>query len=187
MRKNIGLFFKSNSITYIAILFLMIFSGICIRILYIDRPVFHDESKTFYSFISSSWLDTISNYYVPNNHIFHSICSRIFILVLGNEEWVFRIPVFISGVFCLLLIFIFAVKFYNKQIALILLALTVNATPLVFYSVNARGYIMVTLFFLSLLVLIKLLRKKESIVLWILFIILATIGICSNSSCILVF
>ena len=145
--------------------------------MYIDRPVFHDESKTFYSFISSSWLDAISNYYVPNNHIFHSICARIFILVLGNEEWVFRIPVFISGVFCLLLIFIFAVKFYNKQIALILLALTVNATPLVFYSVNARGYIMVTLFFLSLLVLIKLLRKKESIVLWILFIILATIGI----------
>ena len=177
LRKNIGLFFKSNSITYISILFLMIFSGICIRILYIDRPVFHDEAKTFYAFISKSWLDTVSNYYVPNNHIFHSICARIFFVVFGNEEWVFRIPVFISGVFCSIIIYIYSYKFFNKQIALILLALTVNATPLVFYSVNARGYILVTMFFLCLLVLVKLLREKESIILWILFIILATIGI----------
>ena len=75
--RELDLFFTTENKNYLAFLFLMIISGIIFRLMYIDRPVFHDESKTFYSFISSSWLDAISNYYVPNNHIFHSICSRI--------------------------------------------------------------------------------------------------------------
>ena len=52
---------------------------------------------------------------MPNNHVFHSICARFFYVLLGNEEWVFRIPVFISGVLCSLLIYIFALYYYNKE------------------------------------------------------------------------
>ena len=52
-----------------------------------------------------------THYYNLNEitDVFHSICARLFYVLIGNEEWVFRIPVFISGVLCSLLIHIFAV------------------------------------------------------------------------------
>jgi len=175
--QSINNFFKTENTFHIILLLIMFIVGFLIRVFYINRPVFHDEAKTFYSFISSSWLDAISNYYVPNNHVFHSICARFFYVLLGNEEWVFRIPVFISGVLCSLLIYIFALYYYNKHIALLLTAMNINALPLVFYSVNARGYIIITLCFLCLLVLIKMIRNKESVILWFLFVLIATVGV----------
>ena len=177
LKEKTSLFFKTNSNLYIGSLFVFILLGICLRIFYIDRPVFHDEAKTFYSFISSSWMDAISNYYIPNNHVFHSICARIFYLLFGNEEWVFRIPVLLSGIFTVAFIYFYARQYYNKHISLILSAVITNSIPLVFYSVNARGYIMGTLFFLCLSILIKSIRDKESIILWFLFILITTLSV----------
>jgi len=175
--QSIRNFIKTEDTFHIILLAIMLSIGLLIRVFYINRPVFHDEAKTFYSFISSSWIDAISNYYVPNNHVFHSICARIFYLLFGNEEWVFRMPVFLSGIFTSAFIYIFARIYYNKHIALILSAVNTNAIPLVSYSVNARGYMMGTLFFLFLLILIKLLREKESVILWFLFIMIATLSV----------
>ena len=175
--RNTRSFFQSENKLHVVILLFMVFTGILIRLMYINRPVFHDEAKTFYSFISKSWVDAISNYYVPNNHVLHSILSRVFYVLLGNEEWVFRIPVFIFGILTILFIYIFSRRIYNKHIALILCALTINAIPLVSYSVNARGYIIVTLYFLILLCIVKTLREKGSILLWMLFVIIASLGV----------
>jgi len=170
-------YFHTENKIHILIFLFMLFSCMVIRFIYVDRPVLHDEAKTFYSFISKSWLDVLSNYYIPNNHIFHSICARFFYVILGNEEWVLRIPVIISGILTSLFIYIFAEYYYNKYIALILSAISFNAIPLVSYSVDARGHIMVTLFFLVLLCIIKSINHKESITLWILFIVISTLGI----------
>tara|TARA_Y100000590_G_scaffold468898_1_gene653731 strand:+ start:753 stop:2546 length:1794 start_codon:yes stop_codon:yes gene_type:complete len=173
---NTRSFFQSENKIHITILFSILLTGTITRLMYINRSVFHDEAKTFYSFISKSWVDTISNYYTPNNHVLHSILSRVFYVLLGNEEWVFRLPVFIFGIFTIIFIYIFSRRFYNRHVALIVSAISTNAISLVFYSVNARGYIIITFFFLILLCIIKSNKEKDSALLWIIFIIISSLG-----------
>ena len=175
--ENTRSFFQAENKVHITILFSMLLSGVFIRLMYINRSVFHDEAKTFYNFISQSWINTITNYFNPNNHVFHSILSRVFYVLLGNEEWVFRIPVFIFGILTILFIYIFSRKVYNKHIAILLCAISINAIPLVSYSVNARGYSIVTFFSLVLFCIINSLNKKNSLLMWILFVIIASLGI----------
>ena len=95
--------------------------------------MFHDESKTFYSFISRGWIETITNYYVPNNHVFHSVLSRFSFLIFGNEEWAIRLPVFFVGCITILFCYFSTRSIFNKNIAIILTAITTNAIPLVNY------------------------------------------------------
>ena len=172
------LFFQNENKPYLYIIFFVFLGGIIFRLIYLDRPVFHDEAKTFYAFVSKSWVDTVSNYYVPNNHVFHSILSRICFLLFGPGEWVFRLPVFISGCLALILCYLYARSFFNKNVAIILLALITNGIPLVSYSVNARGYILITCCFLSLLLIVKELNKNSNnIVLCFSFIIVSSVGL----------
>ena len=167
-------FVRTEDRPYLYLLFFVFSIGIITRLFYLDRPVFHDEAKTIYSFVSKSWVDTISNYYVPNNHVFHSVLSRICYLVVGNEEWVFRLPVFFSGCFTLALCYMYARSFLNKHVAIILIALITNGIPLVSYSVNARGYILITSCFLLLLLIIKELSKdKDNLVLSLFFVLVS--------------
>ena len=172
------LFLQSENKSYLYIIIFVFLGGIIFRLIYLDRPVFHDEAKTFYAFVSKSWVDTVSNYYVPNNHVFHSILSRICFLLLGTGEWVFRLPVFISGCLALILCYLYARSFFNKNVAIILLALITNGIPLVSYSVNARGYMLITCCFLSLLLIVKELNKNSTnIVLCVAFIVVSSVGL----------
>ena len=171
-------FLRTEDRPYLYLLFFVFSIGIITRLFYLDRPIFHDEAKTIYSFVSKSWVDTISNYYVPNNHVFHSVLSRICYLIVGNEEWVFRLPVFFSGCCTLVLCYLYARSFFNKHVAIILLALITNGIPLVSYSVNARGYILITGCFLLLLLMIKELSKNRgNIILYFLFVFISSIGL----------
>jgi len=177
IRKEIRLFFTARRLTHNSIVLGVLFIGILIRLMYINRPIFHDEAKTFYHFVSISWVNTISNYFNTNNHVFHSILSRFCYVLFGNEEWVFRIPSLLFGILTIVFIYIFSRKIFDKHIAILLFAFSANAIPLVSYSVNARGYTMITFFTLLLLCIIDSLNKKYSLLLWILFVIISSLGL----------
>ena len=177
IRKEIRLFFAARRLTHNSIVLGVLFIGIIIRLMYINRPIFHDEAKTFYHFVSISWVNTISNYFNTNNHVFHSILSRLCYVLFGNEEWVFRIPSLLFGILTIVFIYIFSRKIFDKHIAILLFAFSANAIPLVSYSVNARGYTMITFFTLLLLCIIDSLNKKNSLLLWILFVIISSLGL----------
>ena len=162
---------------HILILLSFILISIGVRLFFLDRPIFHDEAKTFYAFISKSWIETITNYYVPNNHVFHSILSRFSFLTFGNNEWAIRLPVFFTGCFTVIFCYLSTRSLFNKNIALILTAFTANGIPLVNYSVNARGFILNTLFFLLLLLITKELNKRYNVILYFFSIIIASIGL----------
>ena len=171
-------FFRTEDRIYLYILSFVFLGGIIIRTVYLNRPVFHDEAKTFYAFVSKSWIDTITNYYVPNNHVFHSILSRICYLLFGNDEWVFRLPVFFTGCSTMILCYFYARSYYNRHIALILTTLITNGLPLVSYSINARGYILITCFFLLLMLIVKELNKgSNNVILYFLLILFSSLGL----------
>ena len=175
-RTKINIFFTSEKKPHLYVLFSIFFIGIGIRLFYLNRPMFHDESKTFYSFISRGWIETITNYYVPNNHVFHSVLSRFSFLIFGNEEWAIRLPVFFVGCITIIFCYFSTRSIFNKNIAIILTALTTNAIPLVNYSVNARGFIIITFFFLLLLLITKELNKKHNVILFSLTIVISALG-----------
>ena len=50
--ENTRSFFQAENKVHITIFFSMLLSGVFIRLMYINRSVFHDEAKTFYNFIS---------------------------------------------------------------------------------------------------------------------------------------
>mgnify|MGYP006137168269 FL=1 len=176
-RTKINIFFTSEKKTHLYVIFSIFFIGIGVRLFYLNRPMFHDESKTFYSFISRGWIETITNYYVPNNHVFHSVLSRFSFLIFGNEEWAIRLPVFFVGCITILFCYFSTRSIFNKNIAIILTAITTNAIPLVNYSVNARGFIINTFFFLLLLLITKELNKTHNVILFSLSIIISALGL----------
>jgi hypothetical protein len=176
-RTKINIFFTSERKSHLYIIFSIFFIGIGVRLFYLNRPMFHDESKTFYSFISRSWIETITNYYVPNNHVFHSVLSRFSFLIFGNEEWAIRLPVFFIGCITILFCYLSTRSLFNKNIAILLTAITTNAIPLVNYSVNARGFIINTFFFLLLLLITKELNKTHNLILFFLSIIISALGL----------
>ena len=175
--EKITIFLKSENRAHLYILIFIFFIGIGIRLFYLNRPMFHDEAKTFYSFISKSWIETITNYAVPNNHVFHSILSRFSFLIFGYEQWAIRLPVFIIGCATILFCYLSTRSLFNKHIAIILTAITTNAIPLVNYSVNARGFIINTFLFLLLILLTKELNKRHNVILFSLSIIFSALGL----------
>ncbi len=185
IKRKIVYFKKTESNSYIILLTLILFGGVFLRVFYINQPIFHDEAKSFYSFISPSWIDAISNYYIPNNHIFLSICSRFFYLLLGNEEWIIRIPIFISGILVMIFGFIFSRYFFGRNIALIFTALISSSIPLISYSTNARGYMIIVLSVLILFCLLKFIDYKLTLFSGGIVVLISSLGIWTVPSMIL--
>jgi len=81
---------------------LIIFSLIVIlaaflRLVLITRGMEYDESYTFSEFARHSFRQVVTDYHVPNNHIFHTILVRFSYLVFGNHPWALRVPAFLAG------------------------------------------------------------------------------------------
>jgi len=75
-------------------------------------PLSYDESFTFNEFTSKDILTSISNYPVPNNHVFHSILTNITwaIFSFTRSEMAVRLPALLFT--ALSLYFIYTRFFY---------------------------------------------------------------------------
>ncbi|MDP7634704.1 MAG: hypothetical protein QF402_17330, partial [Candidatus Latescibacteria bacterium] len=76
---------------------LFVVLGVTLRLPGIGRSLGHDELYTIVIFASRSWLDILSGYDLPNNHIFHTLCLRGVQLLLGDAEWSQRLPALLAG------------------------------------------------------------------------------------------
>ncbi|MFT5368845.1 MAG: 4-amino-4-deoxy-L-arabinose transferase-like glycosyltransferase [Candidatus Latescibacterota bacterium] len=160
------------------ILILVLFTiGIVIRLSFIFQPMRHDEAFTFTNYASKPLLVALSNYSFPNNHLFHTFLVHISYLCFGNQEWAIRLPAFCAGILFLPVIYLTIRQFYNDQVALITLALVVTASPLVEYSTNARGYMLICLFFFILLSMANYLINQPNKTIWICFSVLGALGL----------
>ena len=141
---------------------------------FIQRTFQYDEAFTFYSYVQTNPLLTIANYSYPNNHIFHSLLVQISTFLFGDNLIAIRLPAFIVGVLLLPLGYIFFKRVLNRNIALLGLAIISVAPPLVEYSVNARGYTLISCCFLLLLLFSLKKQSNRFDLLWMM--IIAVIG-----------
>ncbi|MBT3606346.1 MAG: hypothetical protein HOE48_01990 [Candidatus Latescibacteria bacterium] len=159
-------------------LFLIIFFiGVIIRICFLFQPMRHDEAFTFTNYASKPLFVALSNYSFPNNHLFHTFLVHIFYLCFGNHEWIIRLPALFTGILLLPVAYLTIRQFYTYQVALISLALIATASPLVEYSINARGYMLICLFFLLLLILAQNLLIQSDKARWITFSLVGALGL----------
>lgn len=144
-----------------SLLLVVMLFGVGVRLIYLERPVMLDEANTLYSYVRQpTWYDVISNYREPNNHILHSILVRLFDSTLGHSPWIFRMPAFLAGVAILPLTYIMARRFYNPPIAFMTVAFCAASYRLVDYSSDARGYTLVVVFTLGVLILGHVLKSQ---------------------------
>jgi 4-amino-4-deoxy-L-arabinose transferase-like glycosyltransferase len=151
-------------------------TGILYRAMDLLKPVSHDEAYTFMAFASRGLWHVITDYHLPNNHVFHSVLVMISSTLLGSEPWAIRMPAFIAGTLLIPVTYMVARIFYDKQVALVSAAWVASAPVLIGYASNARGYSLVSLFTLLIIALGVYVKEKKSLVGWTIFVILAALG-----------
>lgn len=167
---------KNEDKIHLYTLFLILLLTIVVRSIYLFQPMRYDEAFTFTNYASKPLFLGLSNYSFPNNHLFHTLLVHMACLVFGNQPWVIRLPALFAGVLLAPVSYLVIRTFYNKHAALLTTSLVASSSALIGYSTNARGYTLICLFFLLLLLLGTYLKQCRNSVAWLLFSITSALG-----------
>ncbi len=159
------------------LLMMLIFAvGTVLRILRVSEPLLHDEAYSMAIWGRSDLLFAISDYHLPNNHVFHSFLVNLIYHHLGKSPQLLRLPVLISGSLLIPSVWLLGKLIYNDFIALTAAGLTAFAPFLVFYSVNARGYEIQAFFSVLTVGLAVYALRKKNVFAWVLLILLSALN-----------
>ena len=167
---------KKEDKIHLSVFCLILLFGISMRLLFLFQPMRYDEAVTFIYYASRPFYIALSNYYSPNNHIFHTLLVRIAYLLFGNHPWVIRLPALCAGILLVPASYMVTRIFYNKDAALLTAGLIASSSAFIEYSTNARGYTLLCLLFLLILALGTYLKKNENTSGWLLFALLSATG-----------
>lgn len=119
----------------------------------ITRVMRMDEAYTLRNF-TFSMLDTLFSYYVPNNHLLHSLFVGISETFIGNSPIGVRFPAFCAGLLALALSYRVGKRAGGHSAGLLSMIFLGTNFTFADYSINARGYslaICLTLLLIDLL------------------------------------
>src|SRR5947207_15045799 len=119
--------------------------GVVVRVCLLSQPMRNDEALTFLYYSSKPLSMALSDYSLPNNHLFHTFLVRLAYLLLGNEPWSLRLPAFIAGTLLIPAAYLLAHRLYNRHAALLSAALVACSSILIEFTTNARGYTLICL------------------------------------------
>ncbi len=148
--------------------------GLIIRAFFMFQPMRLDESYTFLYYLNEGRNPFYYN--VPNNHVFHTLLAKLAVLLGGMEPAIIRIPAFLAGVLCIPAMYFVAKSFHPR--AGLLAALGMAVFPyMILYSTMARGYSLIVLFTLLLILAGQFYLEKPSRVGWVLFSVFSALGL----------
>jgi hypothetical protein len=150
--------------------------AVAIRVFHLGQPMRLDEARTFLDYVIRPLPDAISNYNIPNNHLFHTLLAWMSTRLFGDAEWAVRLPAFLAGVLSVGVTYAVARALADEGAALIASALAAVLPGLVLYATNARGYSMVTLAFVTLIVLANRIASEETAARWLAFGAVVVLG-----------
>jgi 4-amino-4-deoxy-L-arabinose transferase-like glycosyltransferase len=120
--------------------------GAAVRLAYLNHPMRYDEAYNYLHFASQS-PNYVATHYMPNNHILHTLLVRFAIEVFGTAPAALRLPAYAAGVLIIPATAWLAWLLSRRASVAWLAALAVCcSSPLIEYSVNARGYSLLALF-----------------------------------------
>ncbi len=160
---------------FIAAVLVMMVLGVIYRLEYITSSLHHDEAYTYVAF-AHSFFSAISDYHLPNNHVFHSILVFFSTSIFGIEPWAVRLPAFTAGVLLIPAVYWLAKRIYDRWTALGAALLVAWLPMLIDYSTNARGYTLLALITLLCFTLGDIVRKERNSFAWVLIGLLSALG-----------
>jgi hypothetical protein len=161
----------------ITLLLVLIFGlGVIFRLTYIAQPIGHDEGYSYVYFASGPFQVAISDYSLPNNHVFNTILVYLATHLLGVYPWTVRLPALLAGLLLIPAVYLLAARIYNRPVGLIAAALAAWFQVLIYYSVTSRGYSLVALFFITSLLAGSYLLEHKNRFAWGLLSVLCALG-----------
>jgi len=161
---------------YLLVLSLIVISTVFLRLLFLSYPMRYDEAYTVMAFASRPWLNLISDYSLPNNHIFHTILVKLAMQFFGSDPWAVRLPAFIHGMLCIPAAYLLARQLYGRSAAIFSAGLVAALPMMVTTATNARGYSQYMFYSLILFTLAIFLLKQINLAGWGMFILTAAVG-----------
>jgi MFS family permease len=120
-------------------------AGAALRARYLSQPMRYDEAFTYLAYASQPLAKGLARYDYPNNHLLHTLLVHVTTTVFGNHPWSLRLPAYTAGV-ALVPAWWWAVRgLYPGAAGLLTAGLVAGSSPLVEFSTNARGYMLVAL------------------------------------------
>ncbi len=119
--------------------------GAGLRLSLIGTPMAYDESYSWINFASRPLPQALGDLNSTNNHLFNTFCMYVTGHLFGPREWVLRMGVMSCGLAALPVTFVWARRWLGTSAALLATAWLAVSSPLVIYSVEARGYMFVML------------------------------------------
>jgi 4-amino-4-deoxy-L-arabinose transferase-like glycosyltransferase len=162
--------------TELGVLALIMLLAAATRGLYLSQPMLHDEAYTFIAFASRPFLSAISDYSLPNNHIFHTLLVYLAYHLLGNQPWIIRLPAYLAGIAIVPLTYAAGAIFYNRNAGLLSAGLAAASPLLIDYSANARGYTLVCAITLVAVILAAYVKDQRNFIAWVLLALACALG-----------
>ncbi|HCE18325.1 MAG TPA: hypothetical protein DEQ80_10740 [Anaerolinea thermolimosa] len=147
-----------------------------VRLVLLPLPLGHDEAYTFVGFASRSLPALLSDYSLPNNHIFHSLLVHLSTELFGVHPWSVRLPAFMAGVLAVPVAALLGMRLYGKTSGLLAAAMLAGLPSSAMYAGNARGYSLYMLFSLVLFCLAPVLVRRRNRAGWLLLVITGSLG-----------
>ena len=144
-------------------------------------PVYIDEATSYNDYVSKGFWGAISSYKEPNNHVFYSLLLVIFSKLPIDVLIAMRIVNVILGLSSIYLMYKSLSKKYTKEIVYICLYFFAFSYFFLFYSIFARGYMLLILCTVSLFSILDKLKdthqfhKKQ----FVFFSVISCIGFCT--------
>lgn len=120
----------------------------------------YDEAFTVWRYARSEPAELISDYTLPNNHVFHTLLVHLGIEIGGIHPDVVRMPAFAAGVLMVPTGFLAVGRIAGRSAGLFIAGMIAGSSLLVDYSANARGYTMAAGLALFALGLVAELRSQ---------------------------
>ncbi len=158
-------------------LVIILASGFILRFAALNDPITYDEAYTYIAFASRGFWTAISDYSLPNNHIFHTVLVFLSTQLLGNSLWAIRLPAFLAGMGMIWAAYALGKTAYSEETGLAGAALVAYLPAIIRYSTDARGYSMVGLLTLIVFLLATRLANQPSTRDWIFLTVTTALGL----------
>ena len=149
IKRSVG----NESPIHLALLGFIIIVGIGLRGFAMSLPAQYNESVNATDLLQMPFVVAMTKYTWPGNHLFQTALSHLSWQWFGESAVAMRLPVFIFGVACLPLSYLFIRRVASREAALVATALIATNHYLVKYSGDARGYAIVCTVFVVMLLL----------------------------------
>ena len=163
--------------SYFALLGFLTVLGAVLRGIHLSIPMRYDESATYLTYASQGWLQAISGYETPNNHVFHTVLVAWVTDWWGNAPYIIRLPAFLAGCALVPVSAWVATKLFDRKAGTVTAALVATSPILIEYSTNARGYGLVVLVAVAAVGVAHSLLDRPTLRDWLLLAVLCMVGL----------